>query len=596
MADKDTYGRKPVVIAEVTQPRCALRFGVDACTATGTPKCYNTYWTCLDKENYDPTGSIAWRFSRPGDDVDWLYSEDAGGNNIKTNAIPILQTASHTSSRINPGASRTGESPLGRSATAQIKLTDAVWDDHVGDFYLADRPARATPVGFGTLLNARNLFYPKWTAKIYEGYQGQTLAQMQSRFFDVDQVVGPDAGDSFTVQCRDPLDQLRSRNAKYPPTSQIDLRGDINDTTTTIPVRCLATQLTATFGNTGTTRYVVIGDEIISYTGNTGTEPNLTLTGVVRGVLGSQADDHSDEDAVQRGAYHINQRHYEIARYIIKDHTIVPNNFIVDTQWTEEGGTYLSTLQATTFLPEPVPVKELLGELGRDGMFSIWWDDRRQTIPLLAVRPPIGIPVRWNDNDNIAELTQVTKIDDRMTRVSVFFGIRNWMEPLNEATNYKNRAIRIDAEVESDQAAGGKIVDNEIHSRWVKTAGNASLLSASLLLRFRLPPRYLTLTMDAKDRSVNIGDPIDLTTRYIRDTEGGAIESRWQVLGVDDIKPGSQIRVELQSYQFIGKFAVIMANDAPDYVDATTAERLDGCWIAENTGMMPDGSNPYLFQ
>ena len=36
------YGRVPVVIAEVTQPRCALRFGVGACTATGTPKCYNT--------------------------------------------------------------------------------------------------------------------------------------------------------------------------------------------------------------------------------------------------------------------------------------------------------------------------------------------------------------------------------------------------------------------------------------------------------------------------------------------------------------------------------------------------------------------------
>ena len=110
MADKDTYGRVPVVIAEVTQPRCALRFGVGDCTATGTPKCYNTYWTCLDKPNYDPTGSIAWRFSRPGDDVDWLYEEDAGGNNIKTNAIPILETASHTSSRINPGAARTGES------------------------------------------------------------------------------------------------------------------------------------------------------------------------------------------------------------------------------------------------------------------------------------------------------------------------------------------------------------------------------------------------------------------------------------------------------------------------------------------------------
>jgi hypothetical protein len=170
------------------------------------------------------------------------------------------------------------------------------------------------------------------------------------------------------------------------------------------------------------------------------------------------------------------------------------------------------------------------------------------------------------------------------------------MEPLDEATNYKNRAIRIDAEVESDEAAGGKIVDNEIHSRWVKTAGNASLLSASLLLRFRLPPRYLTLTMDAKDRSVNIGDPIDLTTRYIRDSEGNAIETRWQVIGIDDTKPGSQIKVELQSYQFIGKFAIIMANNAPDYADATAAQRLEGCWIAENTGLMPDGSEGYLLQ
>jgi len=590
------YGREPVVIAEVTQPRCALRFGVGACTATGTPKCYNTYWTCLDKPNYDPTGSIAWRLSRPGDDVDWLYEEDAGGNNIKTNAIPILQTASHTSSRINPGASRTGESPLGRRATAQIKVTDAVWDDHVGDFYLADRTPRATPVGFGTLLNARNPFYPGWTAKIYEGYKGQALSQMQSRVFDVEQVVGPDAGDSFTIQCRDPLDLLRSRNAKYPPTSQIDLRGDIDASTTTIPVRCLAAQLTSVFGNTGTTRYVVIGDEIISYTGHTGTEPDLTLTGVVRGVLLSQAASHSDEDAVQRGAYHVDQRPYAIASYIIKDHTIVPDSFIDDTQWNAEGNRHLSTILATAFIPEPVAVEQLLGELGRDGLFSIWWDDRLQTIPLLAVRPPSGIPVKWNDDNNISSLTQTTKIDDRMTRVSVFFGIRDWMEPLNEVTNYKNRLIRIETEVESEVAAGGKIVDNTINSRWVRTFGNATLLSFSLLRRFALPPRYITLMMDAKDRTINIGDAIDLTTRYIRDTEGNAIETRWQVIGIDDPKPGSQIKVELQSFAFQGKFAIIMANDAPDYVDATEAERLDGCWIAENTGLMPDGTEAYLLQ
>ena len=596
MADKDTYGRVPVVIAEVTQPRCALRFGVGDCTATGTPKCYNTYWTCLDKPNYDPTGSIAWRLSRPGDDVDWLYEEDAGGNNIKTNAIPILQKASHTSSRINPGASRTGESPLGRSATAQIKLTDGVWDDHVGDFYLADRTPRASPVGFGTLLNARNPFYPGWTAKIYEGYKGQALSQMQSRVFDVEQVVGPDAGDSFTIQCRDPLDGLRERNAEYPPTSQIDLRGDIDSSTTTIPVRCLAAQLTADYGNTGTTRYIVIGDEIISYTGHTGTEPDLTLTGVVRGVLSSQASSHSDDDAMQRGAYHVDQRPYVIASYIIKEHTIILDSYIDDADWNAEGNRYLSTLTATSFLPEPVEVKKLLGELGRDGLFSIWWDDRLQTIPLLAVRPPSVTPVKWNDDDNISSLVQTTRIEDRMTRVTVRFGVRDWTASLSELATFQNRAIRVETEVELAEAAGGKVVDNTINSRWVQTFANATLISASLLRRFRLPPRYITLVVDAKDRTINIGDPIDLTTRYIRDSEGNAIETRWQVIGVDDLKPGSQIKVELQSYQDIGKFSIIMENDAPDYADATDAERLVGCWIAEDNGRMPDGSDPYLFQ
>ena len=141
MADESTYGRKPVVVVELIQPRCSNRFGVSPCTATGTPKCYNCYWTCLDKDNYDTDGSITWRFSRPQDDVGWLY-EETDADNIKTNAIPLLKSVSTTSSRINLGASRKGESPLGRRATATITFSNGVWDDHVGDYYLADRTAR----------------------------------------------------------------------------------------------------------------------------------------------------------------------------------------------------------------------------------------------------------------------------------------------------------------------------------------------------------------------------------------------------------------------------------------------------------------------
>lgn len=595
MADENTYGRRPVVVVEIIQPRCSNRFGVSPCTATGTPKCYNCYWTCKDKTNYNTDGSITWRFSRPQDNVGWLY-EETDANNIKTNAIPILKSVSTTSSRMNPGASRKGESPLGRRATAQITFSNGVWDDHVGDFYLADRTARTDNVGFWTLLLARNPFYPDWQVKIYEGYEGQALSSMSVRLYDLEVIDGPNNNDEFTVTCRDPLDRVRGKNAKYPPTSQIDLADDIEAGDTSIPVTCLETELTATYGNT-TEKYVVIGDEIISYTGYTGTEPDFTLTGVQRGRVNTAAAAHTANDAVQRGAYHVNQLLYQVAEYILTDHTTLPSSYVnASGQWDDEGGTFLSTLKCRTFIGEPTPVEDILGELCRDGLFSIWWDEREQVIPLLAVRPPQKTPAQWTEGDNLITFGKTVRMDDRMTRVTSFFGPRNFLLNLDEPKNYENRRIRVDGEVELEEAAGGKIFENTIFSRWTQTFGNALLVGASLLLRYRLPPEYLTLTVDAKDRATSIGDVIDLTTRDIRDTEGNALETRWQVIAVEEIEAGHRIQLELQSYNFVGKFAIIMANTAPDYATATDAEKESGCWFSENTGLMPDGSDPYLLQ
>ena len=525
----------------------------------------------------------------------WLY-EETDENNIKTNAIPLLLDASHTSTRINPGSARTGESPLGRRATARIDLVDGVWDDHVGDFYRDDRPAQPRPVGFFALLKARNPFYPDWTVRIYEGYEGQALGDMQTRLFDVEQLTGPDESGRFSIVARDPLDRLRGRNTRYPPTSRIDLRGAVSASATSIPVTCLEAELTPVYGNTTDRKYAVIGSEIISYTGFSGSEPDLTLTGVVRGEFDTTPDSHDNEESVQRGAYHLRQRLYEVAQYILEDHTSLPNSYIDASQWDAEGGTYLPTLTTTTFIPEPVPVENLLGELGRDGLFSIWWDERTQTIPLLAVRPPRGIPDKWNDGDNIAGFSKVTKIDDRMTRVTAYFGVRDWLEGLDDPINFRNRRIRVDLEVESEVAAGGKIVDNIIYSRWIRTFANALLVSASLLLRYRLPPQYVTLEMDAKDRSVQIGDVIDLTTRYLLNTEGDYPETRWQVIGIEEPQPGSKLKVELQSFQFVGRFAFIMENDSPIYADATEEQRFEACFFADEEGRMPNGDDGYLLQ
>lgn len=602
MSGPGTYGRETVLIVEIEQRRCSNRFGVAPCTATGTPLCYQSFTTCRDRSNFNVDGVIRWRFCRPQDQTGWLY-EQADSNDISTNCIPILRSVSTTSSTINLGASRKGESPLGTRARVTIEMQDAPWDDHVGDFYVNQRSLSLSRPGFWALWTARNQFYPNFLVRVYEGYKGQALADMQTKLYDLESVDGPDATGAVRIVALDPLDKARGKKAKFPRTSQIDLASDIDAVTLSVPVTCLENELTAPFGNTGTRRYIVIDNEILQYTGFSGTAPDFVLSGVLRGVLGTLPDDHTAGDAVQRVGRYENERLYRVARDLLMNHTEVDNSY-VDTggQWETEGSSFLSTLACNTTIAEPEGVEDILGELCRDGLFSIWWDERLQRIPLLAVRPPQEVPRVITDQNNIVEgsFQRETRPDDRMTRVSIFFGLIDPLEPLDEERNYRNRRIRIDGEVELPVAAGGEILENTIFSRWSQTFSNALLVGASLLLRYRLPPQYLSIVLDAKDRDLQIGDVVDIetpTTKRLVDFEGNAISTRWQVISISEPRAGETVSARLQSYAFVGRFSIIMANDAPIYADATEEERLVGCWLADDaTGLMPNGDEPYLLQ
>jgi hypothetical protein len=117
------------------------------------------------------------------------------------------------------------------------------------------------------------------------------------------------------------------------------------------------------------------------------------------------------------------------------------------------------------------------------------------------------------------------------------------------------------------------------------------------LKRYGMTPEYVGLTLDAKDRALTVGDVVDVSAGPLLDAYGAARVTRWQIIADEEPEPGHSFRVELQSFDMQGKFAVIMANDAPAYADATEEERLVGCWLAdEATGLMPDGSDPYLIQ
>ena len=601
------FNRRPVKILELRQPRCTLRFGVAPCSASAAdgPRCYNTRSTCLDTENYDPDGGfITWRFITKDAYAPDLYQRD--GEHIRTNAIPSLVSVRTQPTKLNIAAARDAESPFGVRSTIDATLEDIPWDDHVGDFYRADR-ANPNQGTFWAKWKARNAFVAQMTLTLYEGYEGQALSEMQSRLFILERVDGPDASGSVRLHGVDPLQLSDRRRALFPRATPIILNGSIDPSTTSINVFSSEADLSDAFGNTGSNRFARIGDEIFRYTGfnlidaETG---QYNLTGVARGVLGTTAADHDGGESVQRVGRYEGESFWLVAYDLLVNHTRVTectgcpmgSSFIDLDQWNEEGERFLSIFFATGTVIAPTPVSDLLGELSQQGMFSIWWDERRRTIPLLAVRPPQEAPIPLNDRDHILPGATLTEDPNaRFTRVIVYYALRNPTRSLTDVANYARGNLRGDPEVELPEV-GGEVRTQIVFSRWIREDALAIILASKLLARYRDTPRYLTITLDAKDRAVKVGDIVDVTTRTITDTEGNTVPVLWQVISENEIRPGETVVYDCQTYSFIGRFAAYMADGSPTYADADDDERLVGGWYANNDGEMSDGSDGYQYQ
>lgn len=575
-----------VQVAELIIPRCSLRFGVGACEATGSPKCHNTYATCAFKQAFNLDGSLTYRFTRTGDSVPRIYERD--GEHIKTNAYPLLRSVTQRATRINPGASRKGETPFGIKSGGTLTLMDFTSEDNVGDWYRDERQIKGS---FAGMLIARlGEAQAQCTVRIYNGFEGQSLDDMQVLLWDV-HAIEKRGRDSWQIEYQDPTKRIDRKRALFPRPTDIRLQTDIDETTTSITVSAALADLEDTFGN-APVQYLRYGSEIISYTGVTEVDaPIYTLDGVQRAQLFTEAQSHNADESGQRvGRYEL-ERPYRITDDLIKNHTTFPANFINDAQWEDEGGTFLPTIVVSGTVPEPTPVEELAGELSRDGLFNIWWDERDQTVPLLAVRPPQETPLLITEADNLISANIERKPDDRMTQIWVQYGQRS---PLGtRASNFLETLVRVEPELEGPFYADGTSRTNRITSRWIRTTANARLVGAQLLLRYRVTPRYLSLEFDKRDRHIRVSDVLDVETQETVDPFGQVERLRWQVIEYKETVPGHRVSVVCQSYQFVGKFAIIMANDAPSYADATE----EGCWLAdEATGLMPDGSDPYLLQ
>lgn len=582
-------GREPLQIVELEQPRCVNRFGTAPCTATGTPKCYQTWTTCKDRANFNSTGgSIKWRFVRHRKDIS-AWGDYSDADNPATDGLFGLESVSASSSQINIAGILKGQSPLGKRATVTVSLSDFLFDDYIGDFYLDERTVGEA--GFWEKWTARNRFYAGMYLRIYDGYNGQKLEDMRQRLYVLNKVDGPIDG-KVTLHGIDPLRLTERDKSQFPRAVDVTLVGDIDAVSTSITVSAPAVaDLTDKFGNT-TVDYIRIEDEVIGYTGTTDLgDDQYSLTGVVRGALDTVADAHDDEEDVQRVGRYEDLHVWKIAHDLAINHTPILSQFIDLDAWNNEADGYLGSFRLTGTVAEPTGVEDLLGELCQQGQFSIWWDEYAQLINLLIVQPPLGEVEKINDTSHVltdgAEYTRMP--EDRVTRVALRYQPRSVIEKLDEPLNYKVAEVRIDADAENENASDS-IIQRSIFSRWLGTRSQALSVTKRIVDNYGNVPERLSIQVDAKDAERSIGTVLDVETSAFKDTEGNVETRRWQIIGNQEVKQGHKYMLTMQRFPYVGKFGIYGANDVPNFADATEAEREALTFYGDENGLLPDGS------
>lgn len=582
-----TVGRTPLVLVQIDQDFCNLTYGVAPCTASNpSNKCFNTYKTCQVQEVFDK-GIKTITFGKPESDLP-----------RDMNILPMLQSVTTAATKINPTNGNSNISPLGQRAVATITFLDAPYSDLLTDPYRADRSYIPIKNGtFWTKWLARNPYYQNRPIRIYEGYLGQALNDMQVRHYLIDTITGPDSNGKVSIVAKDPLKLADKQKSQAPILTTGELETDITASQTTITL--VKAQL-ADYPSSGTIR---IDDELMTYTSkaNIGTvdEPIIQLSGITRATDGSFADTHDTNSNVQVCLRYTDEKVWDVVYDLLTTYAQIPASYIPKTDWDTEGNVWLPQFNVSTVISQPTGVGDLLYELMEQVLFYIWWDERDQEIKLRAIRPIIGDAPILTDDFNILENSVSFSTDpkNRVSQVWVYWNQRNKAEQLDKESNYQTIELRANLDSESENQYGEKRI-RKVFARWIQNNGQAINLAARLLGASFDNPKYLKLKVDAKDRAIWTADIVDIQNRNIVNFNGEQEIERYQILSVNEVVSGETLEYEMQRFLFRGtRFAFYMEDTAPLFVDATEAEKeAPSAWYAEDDGRMSDGTIGWEYQ
>lgn len=454
-------------------------------------------------------------------------------------AYPAILSVRYAPTVLKPGGN------LSIRGQVTVTLQDFTTTDNELDDYVVERSYNPEDQGtFFGKLKARHNFYIGRPMRVLEGYlDDATLADFRTREYIIDDISGPTADGKVTIKGKDILSLASDVRAKAPTASTNTLRAAMNTSQTTLlPQTGEAVNMLA--GD----KHVRINDEIIELVSES---PTDTLN-VVRQKGGTPPAAHVIDDGIQECLTYENTPIIDVVQELLQTFANVPASFIPFTDWELEETETLSGYDVETIISEPTGVLTLLKEIAAITLLDIWYDDIDQEVKLKLQTPFTSVSEVVNDDDDI--LQNSLKVKDlnaqRLTRVLIYYGMRNFARDLTETENYS----LINFQIEADKEGVNKYNDERIKvifSRWFDASNSVqvALTSQRLLDRFGITPKAIEFDLDAKDvERLRTGDVFDLTSRIEQALDGTKATNRYQVTETKAIKPGSQYRYKCDAF------------------------------------------------
>jgi len=501
--------------------------------------------------------------------------------------LPLLGGAQPVGSRINVTGADQRYEPLGRRAYLGAEFKDAPHSDFPYDPYLSDR--NYNPLD-------RSTFWAKWlirnkfgktraVVRLYHGYDGQNLADMQQQLYVLDAIEW--SRESVSMRCRDYLSLTEFRRTQVPAPSPGKLEADILAADTSFD---LSGDQTGNYPASGTLR---IDEELMTYTGpvtyDAGSD-TTTIANVTRGTDGSTAADHDADEGVQLCRRYTNARIDTVLEDLIVNDAAVPAQIVDLAKFTSERDEYLDAYELTTLISEPTGVDQLIGEIAEQCSFYIWWNERRQIVDMQAIRPLDGVDAAFTqERDIISDTFEIVeRPKERLTTISFYYNPRDLAGDLSKPVNYKNQLVVSNSTVQAIDRYGRLPQTREVFSRWLTTEAQVNQTASRYSLRYADVPFYVSFMVDAKDRQIWVGDFVSISHDFIVDARGNRALRRWLVVEAEEIEPGHAQRLVCVDVTLDGQIYRITENGIGSYTAALFAE--GNAFITDNNGLNPDGT------